>query len=81
MYDRTRMSAKILSVSPGVNNAPEFHYVISDEEGTQQLEGVLTLEEARSIAERKSYGGVYNMCRAILETTDYESLVGARFEN
>ena len=81
MYNHTRMSAKILSVSPGVNNTPEFHYVISDAKGTQQLEGMLTLEEARSIAERKSYGGVYNMCRAILDTTDYESLVGAQFEN
>jgi len=75
------MPARLLSVTPGHADTTEFHLVISDALNTQHLESMLTLSQVRDVVARRNYGGVYNLCRAILDTTDYESLVGRQFEN
>ncbi|SAL02270.1 hypothetical protein AWB80_08322 [Caballeronia pedi] len=57
----------------------EFHFTVSDGRHNDALIATLTLNEAVAIAKGKNAGDVFAMCCAIIETREYQSLIGRTF--
>ena len=74
------MPAKIVAVFDADTVNPRFAFVVSGCDFENGERGLISRNEAQWVTAKPGEGGIFNMCSAIVASSDARRLVGKKFK-